>query len=386
LRAKSGVAAQLLRGRLAVYLGRLLLADVPLNIHVGAGRAESAAKEAMPVSAAYESARRYRRIFASYSHKDSGIVEEFERYARVLGDQYLRDVTTLRAGEDWNKRLKDLIEEADVFQLFWSWRSIDSVYVRQEWEHALRLGRPGFIRPVYWEEPIPRRPESDLPPAALSQLHFQKLPPGFPVNRVNMVPPALAAAEAVVPPAYSDGGGSAITGKAHIFETVEDLRQRSQNAYSRHDRAARELGPASSHRLIIYEGGDQAVIVELRSTGPNGLEWRVGSDEGREIRISKDGISGLHAKIILGSDKAWKVVDQLSTYGTFLNGRRVNTSSLRSGDRIVFGTVECVFQEPGENREVPSAGSMEARRKPYIKIVLWLFLIALVVLFIEWLR
>ena len=31
----------------------------------------------------------YRRIFASYSHKDAQVVGELQSYARVLGDDYL---------------------------------------------------------------------------------------------------------------------------------------------------------------------------------------------------------------------------------------------------------------------------------------------------------
>lgn len=177
VRADARAAGRLLRGRLAVFLGHLLIADVPLCIRVKTTAKARGGGEAMVTGALVtESAPRYRRIFASYCHQDSAIVEEIERYARVLGDEYLRDVTTLRSGEVWGERLEALIDAADVFQLFWSWSSLDSPFVRREWEHALQLGRPGFIRPVYWEEPLPSRPEQDLPPAALNQLHFQRLP------------------------------------------------------------------------------------------------------------------------------------------------------------------------------------------------------------------
>jgi type VI secretion system protein ImpC len=198
LRAKPSVAGRLLRGRLAVFSGRILLADVPLSIRVCVAVAASARRPdaQAPTTFAMESAPRYRRIFASYSYKDSEIVEEFEHFARAMGDEYFRDVATLRSGEFWTERLKALIEGADVFQLFWSWRSIDSPSVRQEWEYALQLGRPGFIRPVYWEEPLPQRPENNLPPVALSQLHFQKLPRGLVPNRAgtnSIKPPSMEA-------------------------------------------------------------------------------------------------------------------------------------------------------------------------------------------------
>jgi hypothetical protein len=49
-----------------------------------------------------------------------------------------------------------------------------SPFVRQEWEYALSLGKPGFVRPTYWETPLPEAP--DLPPPTLRALHFEKIP------------------------------------------------------------------------------------------------------------------------------------------------------------------------------------------------------------------
>ena len=103
-----------------------------------------------------ESAPRYRKIFPSYSHADRAIVDGFAEVVRTLGDQYLQDVVAIRAGERWRARLPQLIEEADIFQLFWSSNSMRSPYCQEEWEHALSLRRPFFVRPFYWEDPCPR--------------------------------------------------------------------------------------------------------------------------------------------------------------------------------------------------------------------------------------
>ena len=172
VRAGAEQAGRTLRGRLVVFLGSLVIAEVPLTIPIAAQARDDTPGQVVQM----ETARRYRKIFASYSHKDQSIVEEFEGYARALGDEYLRDVVSLRSGEVWNTRLQTLIANADVFQLFWSWNSMDSDFVRAEWEHAVGLGRPEFIRPVYWEDPLPCRPEKDLPPPSLQIVHFQRLP------------------------------------------------------------------------------------------------------------------------------------------------------------------------------------------------------------------
>lgn len=84
----------------------------------------------------------------------------------------LIDKASLRTGERWREALLQLIEEADLFQLFWSKASSRSRYVAEEWQHALSLqGRKGkrFIRPVYWQSPWPP------PPEQLEHLHFASL-------------------------------------------------------------------------------------------------------------------------------------------------------------------------------------------------------------------
>jgi len=50
-----------------------------------------------------------------------------------------------------------------------------SEYLRLEWEHAVTLAKPNFIRPMYWEEPVPRSDQPLLPPSSLSRLHFHLL-------------------------------------------------------------------------------------------------------------------------------------------------------------------------------------------------------------------
>jgi len=172
LRASSDLDGKTARGRVSIFLGKILLAEISISIRVDSTLAETGSE---PVQNEISSAKKYRKIFASYSHRDSKVVEEFERYAYAVGDEYLRDVVHLRTGEVWNKRIEDMIDDADIFQLFWSKNSMYSTFVEQEWRHALSLKRPSFIRPVYWEHPLPQ--EKDLPPEELRQLHFQRVIP-----------------------------------------------------------------------------------------------------------------------------------------------------------------------------------------------------------------
>ena len=185
VKAPAALDGSTVRGVLRVHLGALLVAEVRLAIQV-----DAAAHGPSPVETDAEQARPYRRIFPSYSHRDEEIVRQVEAYARTMGDEYLRDVTTLRAGEQWNDRLLELVRTADVFQLFWSRNSMRSPWVRQEWEYALSLGRPHFVRPTYWELPLPEAPDQDLPPASLRALHFQRLPVRVEAEPAVARPPA----------------------------------------------------------------------------------------------------------------------------------------------------------------------------------------------------
>ncbi len=196
IRAGQESEGQRVRGRLSVFWGSILLAEVSLTIRVDAQIAG-----VPPSRPERAESRPFRNIFPSYSHKDAFIVEEFERYARTLGDRYMRDVHELRAGEVWNDRLKNLIQQADVFQLFWSWNALRSRYVEEEWRYALSLGKPNFVRPTYWEDPLPEAPELRLPPSELRRLHFQLLPggldskttsSGIEVPQATQVPPLSA--------------------------------------------------------------------------------------------------------------------------------------------------------------------------------------------------
>jgi hypothetical protein len=65
-----------------------------------------------------------------------------------------------------------MIDQATIFQLFWSETAAQSPYCQQEWEYALKLNRDNqyFIRPVYWMQPMP------LPPTNLQHLHFAYQP------------------------------------------------------------------------------------------------------------------------------------------------------------------------------------------------------------------
>ena len=154
-----------LEGRVAFYVGPVLIGEVGIWAVVTPALDPDA--DAAPRRA---TSAMYRSVFVSYSRLDLAVAEHLERAYEALGMEYLRDVRALRSGEEWAPELLGKIDEADVFQLLWSRNSSRSEHVQREWRHALNRGRPSFIRPVYWEKPIPD------PPPELRSLHFAFLP------------------------------------------------------------------------------------------------------------------------------------------------------------------------------------------------------------------
>lgn len=164
-----------LKGRILVFNGVMMLGEIPITMtRVESGTAPDLSQQA--------DLKKYEAVFASYSHRDTPVMEFFRRQRERLGQKMLVDIYDLRAGDHWADRLLQMIDESTAFQLFWSKHSADSKYCRQEWEYALQHleQRPRFIQPVWWQDPMP------TPPPELEQLHFQRvvLPP---VTRARMI-------------------------------------------------------------------------------------------------------------------------------------------------------------------------------------------------------
>jgi formylglycine-generating enzyme required for sulfatase activity/tetratricopeptide (TPR) repeat protein len=165
IRARRVQEGKTLRGTLPVLLSDQVLAEVPLRVRVrrtkppAIGSEQDREKSDLP----------RRKVFACYSSRDRVIVLQFLRQAEAMGDEYFEPLYKLSLADIWDERTLQLIEGADVFQLFWSSNAAASEWTRREWQYALSLGRKDFIRPVYWEDPLPG------PPEELRHLDFQRL-------------------------------------------------------------------------------------------------------------------------------------------------------------------------------------------------------------------
>ena len=109
--------------------------------------------------------------------------------------------------------------------------------------------------------------------------------------------------------------------------------------------------------LKVGNGLSQGSIIRLTAPTSSG-EWTIGSDDSRDITFTDDGVSAFHAKIVQQGGQ-WKLVDQLSANGSFINEKKILTGFLKSGDRVRIGTVECVMVLPADARaKGQGAGSL----------------------------
>lgn len=86
----------------------------------------------------------------------------------------------------------------------------------------------------------------------------------------------------------------------------------------------------------------------------------VGRRDNNDIVLSEPSVSALHAWIISDNGVS-RVMNMLSTNGTFVNDQKVHEATLVHGDRLRFGTVEFVFQM-GDGRQ-SGAGSVRSRNR-----------------------
>ena len=92
-------------------------------------------------------------------------------------------------------------------------------------------------------------------------------------------------------------------------------------------------------RLLVVQGADQGRRFEV-ATAP----VRIGRGVQCDVRVLDQEVSRRHA-LLTWSDDAWRISDEGSSNGTFVNGRAVTNQPLRSGDQIQIGRTILLFTD-----------------------------------------
>ncbi len=158
VRAHREFAGQRIVGSIDLFVNEVPVGDLPVAFSVaepGEGLQELKTQQTR--------GRLYRRVFASYSRKDSAVVKAAVATYEALGIYVYLDKNDLRSrsGDAWQVALRRFIDDSEVFQLYWSHHAQESRWVEMEWRHALdRMSAKGerFIRPVVWTDEFPSLP------------------------------------------------------------------------------------------------------------------------------------------------------------------------------------------------------------------------------------
>jgi pSer/pThr/pTyr-binding forkhead associated (FHA) protein len=132
--------------------------------------------------------------------------------------------------------------------------------------------------------------------------------------------------------------------------------------------------------LSVTSGSKAGMRIALRSNAKHG-EWTLGSDSDRDIIFNDEGVSGVHAKITFDGQR-WRLSDQMSANGTYVNGKRSNMSYLGDGDRLRLGPVECLFQVPSRKTPGKRATPERSAASRSVLLAVATFVVTLAALYI----
>jgi pSer/pThr/pTyr-binding forkhead associated (FHA) protein len=102
---------------------------------------------------------------------------------------------------------------------------------------------------------------------------------------------------------------------------------------------AMPLQPVEPGRYLEVQGRDQTLLIPLSDE-----VLHIGRGLAADLRLDESSVSRRHAILVPRSAGA-RVLDDRSSYGTFVNGRRVQQADLRDGDVIVLGRVMLRYLE-----------------------------------------
>ena len=114
------------------------------------------------------------------------------------------------------------------------------------------------------------------------------------------------------------------------------------------DVQATQLRPAASDWNLHSQGEDPAQSFPLHG------ELTVGRGQDCDVVLTSQHASRKHARIVL-DDAVVRVEDLKSSNGTFVNGERVESAELKSGDVLRFDTQEFVLSGPAQPESAPQA-------------------------------
>ena len=169
-----------------------------------------------------------------------------------------------------------------------------------------------------------------------------------------------------LPPVWIDDG--------HSGTEIYSLADVKKMASNQGEEELRELeATIDAPTLLILSGSDKGRTYKLQKSG-NLSFWTIGRDptsHDLSIVIDDSSVSNFHAKLV-HKEGRWKIVDQMSTNHTYVNGDQYNSAFLSSKDSIRFGRVNTLFllpsqEEPERQDDVLKGGFIDRLKTVFKK-------------------
>ena len=97
-----------------------------------------------------------------------------------------------------------------------------------------------------------------------------------------------------------------------------------------------ELGALPRGRYLVGDGGEAFALGDAVT--------HIGRGVGNGVRLDDPTVSARHA-IVVARPAGLRILDDRSTNGTIVNGRRVDEAELQDGDVVVLGRVVLTYRD-----------------------------------------
>lgn len=180
----------------------------------------------------------------------------------------------------------------------------------------------------------------------------------FDTDTFSVVSPKTRQVESDIPSVWSEGEGLESASQTQIVFDVEKSKAVSDYMAGKVDvpplgAAPRLVGLSDAVRGNVYElQGDQSTNI-----------WHLGRSEEVDIVIDDGSVSGKHAQLV-NDGVLWKIVNWMSTNGTFVNDNKGLSTFLKSGDIIRLGSVEFAFEARVDAAAATASSKPASASKP----------------------
>lgn len=156
-----------------------------------------------------------------------------------------------------------------------------------------------------------------------------------------------------VPAAWSESAGLENASGTQLGSFSGQSQSSAASAYKA---GQLDLPPPGNEARVVVINGARAGQVQALPLEAARQTWKIGRDGATtDITIDDPSVSGQHAQLV-AEEGRWKIVNWMSTNGTFVNGRKGLSTFLGHGDVIRLGDVEMAFELPGRKaRSRPAA-------------------------------